>query len=804
MSPTEPEGIRRQSTPRRRRTVRLRTLLIWLAVVPTVAMGTQVALTAERLLDQSAQLRSDVVAAERIGAPLYTLMVDMQAERTATAARWAGTGGESEGELRARREATDLAAAEFRRLAVDPERSFGEVTRQLDKLPDHRLRADARSGTADSTLAYYSEVIGKVIQVYQQEFSHAEDAELAQASRPVVSMLQATEMVAREDTVLALAGPSGELTFAGYDQFVSALGAQRYLHEALIVPHLTARDQRFYERVVGSSDWQTKTRIESAVLSGHKDIVSGIKLPAEIAGWPSAHANFSVQMTTLNIDLARSVLARGDAKAGELQTEVAWLIGGSAGGLLAVVVVVVLTTRSVLRRLHDLHERTVTVAEETLPDVVSRLQRGQTVDPEALPAVSGDRDEVGRISDAFARAVAVSVDGHRRLAAERHGFGLFASGIASRTGNLVSRQLSLTEDLQDTFGHDEALLAELMRADQLTVGMRRQIENLLILAGGEVPDPHTEPMRVADLLREAAAEVEDFRRIERQALDETSVEPSAISRISHLLAELLDNATRFSPPRSKVVIRAEVVTDGLSVEIEDRGPRVSPERYEEMNGRLHAAPPYSVLAQNAHRLGLFVVGHLAEQLHATVTLRRSVYGGTSAVVILPAELLVATGDRDPRTTGEPEPQRALQAPAPVRELLPAPAPAPASVLVPAPAVAAAAAVTGPPAAGGPEPAPEPVAHTSAGLPSRRTKAPAAVPATAPAPLVPVPAPALAGRPALPERVPQTHIAEQLREPRAQETVVRPDTATPEEVADAWADYEQGTQTVEEELRRDQP
>lgn len=89
-------------------------------------------------------------------------------------------------------------------------------------------------------------------------------------------------------------------------------------------------------------------------------------------------------MTTLNIDLARSVLARGEAKAAELQTEVAWLIGGSGGGLLAVVIVVVFTTRSVLRRLNDLHERTVTVAEETLPDIVDRLQRGQTVDPEAL------------------------------------------------------------------------------------------------------------------------------------------------------------------------------------------------------------------------------------------------------------------------------------------------------------------------------------------------------------------------------------------------------------------------------------
>lgn len=788
MSPTEPEGIRRQSTTRRRRTVRLRTLLIWLAVVPTVAMGTQVTVTAERLLAQSDKLRSDVAAAEQVGAPLYTLMVDMQAERTATAARWADNDG-SEGELRVRREATDLAAAEFRRLAVDPSRSFSEVTRQLEKLAGYRQRADSRSGAADSTLAYYSEVIGKVIQVYQQEFSHAEDAELAQASRPVVSMLQATEMVAREDTVLALAGPSGELTFVGYDQFVSALGAQRYLHEALIVPHLTARDERFYERVVGSADWQTKTRIESAVLSGHKDIVSGIKLPAEVGGWSSAHANFSVQMTTLNIDLARSVLARGEAKAGELQTEVAWLIGGSAGGLLAVVVVVFFTTRSVLRRLNKLHERTVTVAERTLPDVVARLQRGQSVDPEALPAVTGDRDEVGRISDAFARAVEVSVDGHRRLAAERHGFGLFASGIASRTGNLVSRQLSLTEDLQDTFGHDEALLAELMRADQLTVGMRRQIENLLILAGGEVPDPHTEPMRVADLLREAAAEVEDFRRIERQALDETSVEPSAISQISHLLAELLDNATRFSPPKSKVVIRAELVTDGLSVEIEDRGPRVSPERYEEMNGRLHEAPPYSVLAQNAHRLGLFVVGHLADQLRATVTLRRSVYGGTSAVVILPRQLLVAT---DPQTPREIEAQPR------VLELLPAPAPVPAAPVSSEPAPEPA-----------PAPEPEPVVRTSAGLPSRRTKAPVAVAAavSAPAPVavpVPVPAPARTARPALPERVPQTHIAEQLREPRAQESVVRPDTATPEEVADAWADYEQGTQTVEEELRRDQP
>ncbi|MEJ8641856.1 hypothetical protein WKI68_11040 [Streptomyces sp. MS1.HAVA.3] len=488
-------------------------------------------------------------------------------------------------------------------------------------------------------------------------------------------------------------------------------------------------------------------------------------------------------MATLNIDLARTVLTRGEAKAAELQTEVAWLIGGSGGGLLAVVVVVVFTTRSVLRRLHELHERTVTVADRTLPDVVARLQRGQSVDAEALPAVTGDGDEVGRISDAFARAVAVSVDGHRQLAAERHGFGLFASGIASRTGNLVSRQLSLTEDLQDTFGHDEALLAQLMRADQLTVGMRRQIENLLILAGGEVPTRTPSPCASPT----CSAKPPPRSRTSGASSGRPWTRP-AWNRARSARSATCSRNSWTTPPGSPAPLEGRHprrTGRGRTVG-RDRGLRAAgePQRYEEMNGRLHQAPPYSVLAQNAHRLGLFVVGHLADQLQATVTLRRSVYGGTSAVVILPGELLVATGAQAPR-----EPER------------PAPAPAPEPP-TPTPAPAAATPAEQPEPAGQPErepvPVPEPVPHTSAGLPSRRAKTLAPVPAARPAP---ADGPA---RPALPERVPQTHIADQLRAPRAPETAVRPDTATPEEVADAWADYEQGTQTVEEELRRDQP
>ncbi|MEC4018189.1 sensor histidine kinase [Streptomyces sp. H27-D2] len=739
-------------------------------------MSAQVAVTVQRLLDQSEHLRADVAAGEHIDVPLSRLMADVQAERTATAARWAG-GSVSHDELRDQRAATDRAADDFLRSADralattehEEERYLSELKSSLTDLAAYRERTDAHSGGAERTIGYYSELIEAMIRVYQNEFSHAEDAELIQQSGTVVTVFTVSEMVARETTLLELAGPSRRLSPSGFAEFVNSVGSQRYQYDEWVAPYLTAKDKAAYDQIIASDAWKTKVRIEDAVISDHQNIESGIKLPKETDAWRPAYDKFAARLDALNVEQSRALLAHADAKATQLETEVIWLIVGNGAALLAVAAVIVLTTRSVLRRLRGLHQRTVVIAEDTLPDVVSRLQRGQPVDDDALPAVSGEQDEVGRISDAFARVVSVSVDGHAQLAAERHGFGMFAAGIASRTGNLVSRQLTLTDELQDTFGHDKELLAQLMRSDQLTVGMRRQIENLLILAGGEIPDPHIEPMRVADLLREAAAEVEDFRRIERQALDEISVAPRVISEISHLLAELLDNATRFSPPKSKVVVRAELVTDGLSIEVEDRGPRVTAATYEEMNGRLHSAPPYSVLAENAHRLGLFVVGHLTEQLRAKVTLRRSVYGGTSAVVILPKDLLIPT---EPVRAGKAAPR--MSAPS-------TPAPSPRE-----------------------EGKPELVLHTKTELPNRRTREGSPErPVESKSPVPPLTRDGDA-KPALPERVPQAHIAEQLRAPRAPETAVDQDAATPEEVADAWADYEHGTQSVEEELRQDQP
>ncbi|WP_234377070.1 nitrate- and nitrite sensing domain-containing protein [Streptomyces sp. TP-A0356] len=761
--------------------MRLRTLLVWLAVVPTVAMGIQVFISSNRLLQESQHLREDVVAGRQTGMPLYQLMIKLQSERAVTAAWWSGNPVPG-ADLRGHRADTDRAVAAFLK-SSDPgqvhsdlaRQHLQEVKRRLTDLGAQRERADARHGSLDSAVDYYTGVINETIRSYE-DFSHVDDGGLTHQRTSLVSLFSASEVVAREDAILAMSGPSRKLTSLRFGEFIEAVGASDYLYDT-IAPDLSAGDQQALRRILASNAWKTKSRIEKAVISGHRDIPSGVELPSDVREWRAADDTFSTQLNTFNESGLRELLAHADDRAAQLEGQVALLVVASGAALLLVVAVVVFTTRSVLRRLRDLHSRTVTVAEETLPDVVARLQRGQAVDADALPQPKGQQDEVGRISDAFARVVAVSIEGHRKLADERQGFSMFASGMASRTGNLVSRQLAVTEHLQDTFGQNEELLADLMRSDQLTVGMRRQIENLLILAGGEIPDPHTEPMRIADLLREAAAEVEDFRRIDRHAMDEISVEPRVLSQLSHLLAELLDNATRFSPPASRVDIRSELVADGLCIEIEDRGPRVTAERYEEMNGRLHSAPPYSVLAENAHRLGLFVVGHLADQLGAKVTLRRSAFGGTSAVVIVPGEHLVETPDR------RPVPESAKE-PAPVRQS--AEEHRPGSV---------------------PQQASGDRAGDSApivsGLPRRRRKEQVRVAR----PVVPGAAARessgdVSARPALPERVPQTHMAQQLREPRAAEPVGQ-DAATPEEVADAWADYEDSTRQVELELRQDQ-
>ncbi len=155
-----------------------------------------------------------------------------------------------------------------------------------------------------------------------------------------------------------------------------------------------------------------------------------------------------------------------------------------------------------------------------------------------------------------------------------------------------------------------------------------------------------------DVVRGAAAEVEDYARVNVFPMEDHALDGSAVADIIHLIAELIENATVYSPPHTSVTVRGELVGTGFAVEIEDRGLGMAPDRLAELNERL-ADPPEFDLA-DTDRMGLFVVARLAARREARVTLRPSPYGGTTAIVLIPATLIVVPKDPDLKRLAEEE------------------------------------------------------------------------------------------------------------------------------------------------------
>ncbi|MGW0393310.1 sensor histidine kinase [Streptomyces sp. NPDC003042] len=316
--------------------------------------------------------------------------------------------------------------------------------------------------------------------------------------------------------------------------------------------------------------------------------------------------------------------------------------------------------------------------------------------------------------------------------------------LARRLQSLVHREISLLDDLEDTV-EDPDLLKELFHVDHLATRIRRHAENLAVLGGATSRRQWTRPIDLSEVLRSAVAEVEQYTRVKVVPPAGGTVRGHAVADVVHLLAELVENATLFSAPDTDVVLRAERVTAGIAVEVEDRGLGMPVEEQHRMNALLCHPDQVSVRHLLADgRIGLFVVAALARRHGIAVELKSNIYGGVLAVLVLPQGLLGAEapnaadllgGSRATSWgTGEGSAVPPLE---PVRLNVPPRArPRPDPEPYPEPC---------------PEPCPEPYPVA------------AAVPAP---PHVPVSVPAARedpDRPPLPRRRAQQHLAHQLRE-----------------------------------------
>jgi signal transduction histidine kinase len=399
--------------------------------------------------------------------------------------------------------------------------------------------------------------------------------------------------------------------------------------------------------------------------------------------------------------------------------ELTGIVGASLVVVLVSAVLMGLFARRVSREVSALEATAKYLSDDQLTQLVRQLRQGERA---ALPGEGPLRPlmriaEISRAAQAIARLQHTAVTATVGEARLRGGIGDVFVSLARRNQSLLQKQLRLIDELEQKAANPAAL-ADLFPLDHLTTRMRRQAESLIILAGAAPGRTWSAPVPVVDVIRGAIAEIEDYQRVVVRAASEDAVVGSAAADMIHLLAELIENAAVFSPPRNQVEVRAERVVNGVAIEVDDRGLGIKPTQLGVINQQL-AHPPDFDLA-NADQLGLFVVGKLAARHQVRVTLKPSPYGGTTAVVLLPTGIVMPAPSNGQRRGQGGAP--AL----PVRRrgtsALPAP-PVPSAAVPPSAASAPAPSAPGgepaaPLPAAAPEPPPSAAPGTYRGLPRR--------------------------------------------------------------------------------------
>jgi signal transduction histidine kinase len=349
--------------------------------------------------------------------------------------------------------------------------------------------------------------------------------------------------------------------------------------------------------------------------------------------------------------LARLGWLASEAPGHRALIEASVVTGSGLVAVLAALVIVDRFARRMSRQADALAATARRLADERLPRIVEALRDGEQVaeDATASPSPEGTVTEIAAAAAAVASMHLAAVTAAAAEARLRSGFRQILVSLGKRNQSLLHRQLRIIDTLEQQ-ASSPAGLAELFTLDHLTTRMRRHAESLTILSGAASARTWSGPVQVIDVMRAAAAEVEDYTRVTVISDSEEAVAAPAVTDMIHLLAELIENATLFSPSSTRVEVRAERVANGFAIEVEDRGLGIPPDQLWELNAQL-ADPPDFDLA-DADRLGLFVAGRLAARHGVLVSLSPSPYRGTKAVAVLPDDIVVAAAAGSESTNPE--------------------------------------------------------------------------------------------------------------------------------------------------------
>ncbi|MEU6098166.1 nitrate- and nitrite sensing domain-containing protein [Streptomyces sp. NPDC047079] len=598
---------------------------------------------------QSVFHASDVV--EKIGYPTEDTVRVLQEERRQTLVYLADPrASDSLAALHRSRAATDQAVARLRRGSKDGDlhQDMGPGTAQrltsvLDALEGMKsLRRSVEDGTVDraQALDLYNRLVDPCFTLLAN-LRVLDNVDMDKQGRGLVGVSRARELLSREDALLGSALVAGRITRDDIHA-VSGLVAQRTVMYDVSLSLLPGSESGRFQRYWNNADTAPLRVAERSVV----DATPGTPRGVTAKSWDEAAGRVLDRldrMSTQADDLYQERV-RPLAVGVMVKAAVAGVLGFVA--LLVSLIMSVRIGRGLIRDLRRLRLDAHEASGVRLPSVMRRLSAGEQVDVETeVPRLEYDQNEIGEVGQALNTLQRAAVEAAVKQAELRAGVSEVFVNLARRSQVLLHKQLTLL-DTMERRTEDTEELADLFRLDHLTTRMRRHAEGLVILSGAAPSRQWRKPVQLMDVVRAAVAEVEDYERIEVRRLPRVAVTGPAVADLTHLVAELLENATVFSPPHTAVQVIGERVANGFTLEIHDRGLGMTAEALLDANLRLAETPEFEL--SDTDRLGLFVVSRLARRQNVRVSLQPSPYGGTTAVVLIPDRLLT---DDVPDTNG---------------------------------------------------------------------------------------------------------------------------------------------------------
>ncbi|MEU4666493.1 nitrate- and nitrite sensing domain-containing protein [Amycolatopsis sp. NPDC023774] len=640
---------------------RLRSKLALILIIPTL---TALVLGALRVADDAQQAVQLGHTADQVAfaGKVTTVIHDLQGERSLAVARISSGDALRQTGLDAQIAKVDHDVEDLRNSLVnlnpDDQATADRYARGIQRLDALRPLRAAVSSSSYSDIAVldtYSSILNSLIQLGREVTTAVTDRDLLRLGNSTQAISEAKEFTLRGDTALEIAafrnGFPGDLL----DE-TRAAEASGDASIAAFLANATDDQVQLYSDTVSGPEVDDRRRIQTQAFSfaqqgealnidptqlGQDSTVASDKMRA-------VETNLLTQLRTQADDLASSAVRS------------AW-VGGVIvlAALIAALVLMLVIARLMLRPLRVLRTTALDVAYTRLPETVQSIlddpdpvnASKKAVDP--VPVTS--RDEIGEVARSFdvVHGQAVKMAAEQALLRENVN-GIFVN-LSRRSQRLVERQLGVIDRLEAD-EQDPDHLASLFELDHLATRLRRNGESLLVLSGAGLAKSVPKPVPAADVIGAAVSEIEQYARIEVGIVPEVAVQGLAIHDLVHVLAELLDNATYFSEPETKVTVRAVVTRKkALAIQITDHGVGMTEDRLAEVNQRLADPPDLDVSV--TRRMGLYVVARLAQRHGIEVRLRENedIEGGVIARVVVPAELLTQLRVNNPAPRQTPPP-----------------------------------------------------------------------------------------------------------------------------------------------------